>query len=186
MRVEPIREERQVKAIKRLLNDTPRDKLLFVMGINSGLRVQTLLNELRVKDLLYAKVGDSIPVKESKTGKLNYLVVNQEIKKVFDEYYEALRPEEHHYLFRSRKGANYPLTTYRVTRLVKGWGEAVGIRHNLGAHTLRKTFCWFQRMKYGTTWEVLCKRLNHSSPSITRAYMGVTEECVTEILQHSI
>ncbi len=164
--------------------------LKILKEVEGGRKVADVCREYGVSQATYytwkSKVGDAIPVKESKTGKLNYLVVNKEIKKVFGEYYEALQPEEDFYLFRSRKGENAPLTTYRATRLVKGWGEAVGIKHNLGAHTLRKTFCWFQRMKYGTTWEVLCKRLNHSSPSITRAYMGVTEECVTEILHHSI
>ena len=186
MRVEPIREERQVKAIKKLLHDNPRDRLLFIMGINSGLRVQTLLTELRVRDLLYAKVGDSIPVKERKTNKMNVLVVNSEIKKAFDDYYDALKPDENDYLFKSRKGKNYPLSTHRVTILVKSWGEMIGLKQNLGAHTLRKTFCWFQRTKYGTSWEVLCRRLNHSSPSVTRAYLGITEECVSEILNHTI
>lgn len=186
MRVEPIREERHIKAIKKLLNDKPRDKMLFIIGINSGLRVQTLLKELKVKDLRYCKVGDSISVKERKTGKTNVLLINKDIKKAFDEYCEAMHPEDHHYLFRSRKGSNYPLTTYRVTRLVKEWGEMIGLKQNLGAHTLRKTFCWVQRTKYGTSWEVLCRRLQHSSPSITRVYLGVTDECVEEILHHSI
>jgi len=186
MRVEPIREERHIKAIKKLLSDNPRDKMLFIFGINSGLRVQTLLNELKVKDLLYCNIGDSISVKERKTGKTNVLLVNKEIKKAFDDYYETAKPEDHHFLFKSRKGRNYPLSTYRVTHLVKEWGEMVGLKQNLGAHSLRKTFCWFQRTKYGTSWEVLSKRLNHSSPSITRCYLGVTDECVEEILHHSI
>jgi hypothetical protein len=68
MRVEPIREEQHIRAIKKLLKDHSRDRLLFILGINSGLRVQTILTELRVKHLLYAKLGDSITVKERKTG----------------------------------------------------------------------------------------------------------------------
>lgn len=186
MRVEPIREEQHVKAIKKLLKDNPRDRLLFILGINSGLRVQTILTELRVKHLLYAKLGDSITVKERKTGKTNVFVVNKEIKKAFDEYYIDAKPDEDHFLFRSRKGKNYPLTTFRVTRLVKEWGAMIGLKQNLGAHSLRKTFCWFQRTKYGTSWEILSHRLNHSSPSITRCYLGITDECVEEILHHTI
>ncbi len=40
-------------------------------------------------------------------------------------------------------------------------------------------------MKYGTSWEVLSRRLNHSSPSITRP-TWITDECVEEILHHTI
>jgi hypothetical protein len=33
MKVQPITDLRQVRSIKRLLADSPRDKLLFVMGV---------------------------------------------------------------------------------------------------------------------------------------------------------
>lgn len=41
--VEPIRREKDIKKIVRRLNDRPRDQLLFLMGINNGLRVGDLL-----------------------------------------------------------------------------------------------------------------------------------------------
>ena len=36
------------------------------------------------------------------------------------------------------------------------------------------------------SWEILAKRLNHSTPSITRRYIGVQMEEVEEILLHTI
>lgn len=47
--VDPIRDIKDVKAIAKLLSDSPRDHLLFVMGVNNG---------LRAGDLLRLKVGD--------------------------------------------------------------------------------------------------------------------------------
>ena len=38
--VEPIRKAKDVKAISRLLQSRPRDYLLWVMGINNGLRAK--------------------------------------------------------------------------------------------------------------------------------------------------
>ncbi|MAE39545.1 MAG: site-specific integrase, partial [Psychrobacter sp.] len=35
--VEPLRNEKHIKKIKRLLKDNTRDLLLFTMGINNGL-----------------------------------------------------------------------------------------------------------------------------------------------------
>ena len=69
MKVDPITEVKHLKSIKRLLSDSPRDKLLFVAGINSGLRVQDLLS-LKVKDLMERKEGDRVVIKEkiSDTG----------------------------------------------------------------------------------------------------------------------
>lgn len=181
MKVEPIKDLKHIRTIKKLLASTPRDRLLFTMGINSGMRVQDLLS-LKVSDVQGLKLGDSVSVKERKTGKDNVLLVNKEIKQALEDYLGEEDRPGHHFLFKSRKGQNYPLTTFRVTRLVKSWATAVGAKGNFGAHTLRKTWTFHQRKTFGVSWEVLAKRLNHSSPSITRRYLGIGAEEVEEIL----
>jgi len=42
--VEPIKEIKNIKAIKKLLADKPRDFCLFTMGINTNLRASDLLS----------------------------------------------------------------------------------------------------------------------------------------------
>ena len=84
MRVDPFIETRTLRSIKRLLADSPRDKLLFVMGINSGLRVQDLL-ALRVAAVRGLKLGDRISIQEKKTGKPNVLIANKEIVAALEE-----------------------------------------------------------------------------------------------------
>lgn len=42
--VSPIRDEKDIKSILQLLCGTPRDLLLFFMGMNSGIRAYDLLN----------------------------------------------------------------------------------------------------------------------------------------------
>jgi len=185
MKVEPFTDVKQVKAIKKMLTDKPRDRLLYILGINSGLRVQDVLG-LRVKDVSSAKVGDRIPIIEKKTGKENVLMINSEIKAALDIYLSTAQPKEEHYLFKSRKGRNYPLTTYAVTMMVKRWAEDLNIKGNFGAHTLRKTWCYFQRKQYGVSWEVIAKRLNHSSPSVTRRYLGIQDEEVEQVLLNAV
>ncbi len=185
MRVEPITEIKHLRSIKRLLADSPRDRLLLVSGINSGLRVQDLLG-LRVKDLTNRKVGDRVLIKEKKTGKENVFILNKEIAAAFQEFLQKMQPEPDHFIFKSRKGINAPLTTHRVTKMVKFWCSEINLNGNFGAHTLRKTWCYVQRTKYGVSWEVLSKRLNHSSPSITRRYLGVKEEEVEKVLLNAI
>ena len=66
--VDPIRSEKDIKSIKQLLENYSRDYLLFVLGINNGIRVGDLL-KLRVGDLRYLKPGQVHQIKESKTGK---------------------------------------------------------------------------------------------------------------------
>ena len=189
MRVDPIRSKKDIKNIKRLLQDHPRNLLLFVMGINSGLRTQDILT-LRVKDMLDKKIGGRIVVTEKKTGKQNVTIINKEIADTFQNYLEhcGCEVDEDQFLFQSRKGrkGNYPITTYRVTGLLKEWASAINLKGNYGAHSLRKTFCYQQRIEFGISWELLSKRLNHSSPSVTRRYIGVQDEEVEEILLNNI
>ncbi len=185
MKVEPIIDVKSIKSIKKILSDNLRDKLLFIMGINSGLRVQDLL-ALKVGDVRESKVGDRVILREKKTGKENVFIMNKEIKLALDDYLTEFGSGDDHFLFKSRKGRNYPLTTFAVTKYVKRWAEAVNLKGNYGAHTLRKTWCYHQRKTFGVSWEVLAKRLNHSSPSITRRYLGIQEEEVEEILLHVI
>ncbi|MFU2207768.1 tyrosine-type recombinase/integrase [Solidesulfovibrio sp. C21] len=184
MKVEPIINMKDIKSIKKLLVDRPRDRLLFVLGINSGLRVQDILS-LKVSDVRTCSIGDRVSIKEKKTGKENVLILNKEIKTALDEYLRCAKRQDDHYLFKSRKGQNYPLTTYAVTMMVQRWCDEINLKINAGAHTLRKTWCYQQR-QMGSSWELLAKRLNHSTPSITRRYLGVQEEEVEEILMKSI
>ena len=186
MKVQPITDVKHIKKIKRLLSNKPRDLLLFVMGINSGLRVQDLLT-LKVADVQSAKAGDRIVVVEKKTGKPNIIIINDEILVYLAAYLQSISDSKAtDYLFKSRKGANYPLNTLSVTHMVKEWCQHIKLEGNFGAHTLRKTFCYMQRTLYGTSWEVLCRRLNHSSPAITMRYLGVRPEEVENILSNTI
>lgn len=185
MKVDPIKEPRDIKKIKKLLANNPRDSLLFVMGINSGMRAQDLLS-LKVGSVRNLKLGESVSVREKKTGKENVMIVNKEIKAALDRYLTEEDKTDGEFLFRSRKGLNYPLTTYRVMGLIKSWTEAIGLKGNFGAHTLRKTWTYHQRKTFGVSWEILAKRLNHSSPSITRRYLGIGDEEVEEILMNAI
>lgn len=185
MKVEPITEVRHIKAIKKMLADVPRDRLLFILGINSGMRVQDLL-QIRVRDIQHKQLGERILLREKKTGKENILIINQEILSAVILYLDSDEHAPHDFLFKSRKGYNYPLSVFRVMKMVKAWTEAINLKGNFGAHTLRKTWCYMQRTQFGATWEVLSKRLNHSSPSITRRYLGVKEEEVEEVLLNNI
>ena len=182
--VDPIRRLEDIQAISKMLSGSPRDHLLFTMGINNGLRVIDLL-KLTVKDVKDLKPGDTITIKESKTGKDNILMINKTIYKSLQNYLRQLAPDDNAYLFKSRKGDG-PLGSQAVSKLVKKWTGAINLRGNYGAHTLRKTFGYIQRTVYGVGFEVLCKRYNHSSPSITMRYLGIHDKEVGSILMNEI
>lgn len=182
--VDPIRDIAAIDAIKKMLAGKPRDQLLFTMGINNGLRTGDILR-LRVKDVKSLKAGDSVMVKESKTGKTNVLMVNKSVYKALRGYLETVKPLDDDWLFPSRKGGA-ALTTASVNGMIKNWTKAINLRGNFGAHSMRKTFGYIQRTRFGVGLEILMKRFNHSSPLVTMRYLGITSEEVVSILNNEI
>jgi len=178
--VEPIREEKDIQSIKKLLSKNPRDQLLFVMGINNGLRMGDLL-KLKIKDVKGLKSGECIRIKEGKTGKQNILVINKSVYKVLTEYLQTAKLSDDDYLFKSRK-SDKALTMQAVNAYIKRWTSAINLPGNYGAHSLRKTWGYAQRIRYGVGFEVICKRYNHSSPSVTMRYLGITDKEVMDCL----
>lgn len=182
--VDPIRDEKNIKAIRKIISGNPRNELLFVMGINNGLRTGDLL-KLKVEDVRHLKEGDSINIKEGKTGKQNILVINKTVHKVFSQYLEKYKPKDDDYLFKSKKGDNKPITIQTVNACMKQWTSAINMKGNYGAHSLRKTWGYFQRKEFGVGFEVLCKRYNHASPAVTMRYLGITDKEVENILTNN-
>ncbi|MBM7624629.1 tyrosine-type recombinase/integrase [Sporohalobacter salinus] len=78
-RVEPIRDSEKIKQIKKLLRDWKkwRDYVLFVCGINFGLRIGDLL-QIKVKDAFTSEqeIKSIFEVIEQKTQKRNTIKIN--------------------------------------------------------------------------------------------------------------
>ena len=181
--VEPIRDGKNISAIRKILSDEPRNHLLFVMGINNGLRTGDLL-KLKVDDVKDLKAGDSTNIRESKTGKQNILVINKTVHKVLEQYLTESKLDDDDYLFKSRKG-NKPITIQAANSLIKNWTAAINLKGNYGAHSLRKTWGYFQRKVFGVGFEVICKRYNHASPAVTMRYVGISDKEVQNILTNN-
>ena len=182
--VEPIRKIKDIKAISNLTSGNPRDHLLFIMGINNGLRAGDLV-KLKVMQVRYLKVGDILTIKESKTGKDNILVINKTVHKALRNYFDTVKPDDDAFVFASRKGDSH-IQSQAVSKLVKKWTKAINLRGNYGAHTLRKTWGYIQRTVHGVGFEIICKRYNHSSPAITMRYLGIQDKEVRSILMNEI
>src|SRR3990172_2039305 len=181
---EPIRCKKDIEAIKSILFDKPRDLLLFTMGINNGLRVGDLLR-LKVKDVRHLKENDGFNIWEKKTEKDNILMVNKAVFKSLKYYLEKVNPDDEDFLFASRK-TNEPISIQAVNALIKKWTKSINLQGNYGSHSLRKTFGYIHRTVHGTSWEHLADRFNHSTPAVTRHYLGITKDEVKNILLKEI
>jgi integrase len=181
---EPIRKQKDIKAISRLLKSRPRDFLLWTLGINNGLRCADLVR-LKYSQVEGLKPGAVIKITESKTGKDNVLVINNSVYKALQTYIQEVKPVPGDYLFISRKGKGH-ISSQSVGRMVRSWAEAINLRGQYGAHTLRKTFGYHQRVTFGAGFEILCKRYNHSSPVVTMRYLGIEDKEIHELLMNEV
>ena len=170
------------RRIEKLLADQPRNLMLFTLGVQTGLRVGTLL-ALRVIDVRYLNPGDSIQVRESKTGKTNTLVINKTSYGAIQGYIASCDPVDHEPLFKSRKG-DKALNVSTVSHMVKKWCKDAGLQDKHGsfaAHSMRKTHGTELRKK-GVAIELISMRFNHSSLKVTERYLGITPKDQQEIL----
>ena len=176
IRVDPIRDLKDIKLIKKILIERPRDFALFVLGINTNLRASDLL-KIRVGDVRYLKPGEYFTLREKKTLKLRSITIN---KAVFDAIRQLLEDDQNvvdgDYLFRSRKkqsASGGMLTVSYLNSLVKSWCSEINLRGNYGSHTLRKTFGYIHRTVFGTDIPTLMEMFNHSSQRQTLTYLGI-------------
>lgn len=183
-KVSPIKDRKKIEDIKKLLSNNPRDYCLFVCGINNGLRGGDLLS-LKVYQVRDKKVGDYVEIIEKKTGKPNYFYLNKSCLKSIQKIIKEYKLNDEDYLFPSRKGRGR-LYTYSLNRLVQSWCESVGLSGDYGSHSLRKTWGYHQRKTFGVSWELISKRYNHSNPSITRRYLGISNEEVQSVCMNEI
>lgn len=180
IRVDPIRTEKDLRLIKRLLSERPRDYCLFIIGINTNLRASDL-SKITVGQIRYLSPGEHFTLREEKTEKLKTVTVNRGVCDAVSKLISAMpEVDDDFYLFRSQKGRNQPLEVSSIHRLVKTWCREINLKGNFGSHTLRKTFGFIHRTVHGTDIPTLMEMFNHSSQKQTLAYLGIQPNDVRE------
>lgn len=179
--VEPIRDLKKINAMKNYLKGKNiRDYALFVVGINVALRISDLLN-LKWRDVYDGKNFKIVNLKEGKTKKLRSIKLNKVAQKALQELLESLDTYDmDDYVFMSREGDNKPITRQQALNILKEAAEAVGIKENVGTHTLRKTW-GYHAWKSGFNPALIMETLNHSNLSITKRYLGIRQDEINDL-----
>lgn len=170
--VEPIRKKADIEQVKILLKRRrKRDYILFVLGINCGLRISDLL-KLRVKDV---RNKQSLVIVEQKTGKIRKIPIKDMLRCILRDYIKGKNDEQ--WLFKSQKGNNRPISRIQAYRIITSVCKKAGLSENFGTHTLRKTFGYhFYQMTKDVA--LLQNILNHSSPKVTLRYIGINQDII--------
>ncbi|MEK5103759.1 site-specific integrase [Cytobacillus sp. FSL M8-0252] len=173
--VEPIRSKADIARMKKALGN-PRDKLLFIFGINSALRISDIL-ALTVGDV---RGKDTLAIKETKTRKSKRFKLNPAIQKAIRELVPD-DADDNAPLFPSRRGTK-AISRVQAWRILNDAAKRVGLDIEIGTHTLRKTMA-YHAYKSGVDISLLMNVLNHSSQRETLRYIGVTQEQVNGVFE---
>jgi len=57
----------------------------------------------------------------------------------------------------------------------------VGLTGRYGGHTLRKTWGYMARKYHGIPIELIQEKLGHTTPAVTRRYIGITDDEITDV-----
>lgn len=182
IKVQPIIKPKDINSIKKLLSDKPRDLAIFVLGINTNLRASDILN-LKVGQVKYIEPGEELEIKEQKTGKIRLITLNKSVVNAIQSWINSKPCTDDDYLFTGQRGR---LTVSYLNALVKKWTSAINLKENYGSHSLRKTFGYQQRVRFGTSIPELMVMFNHSTQKQTLEYLCVQAEEIRSAYMNEI
>ena len=199
--VHPIRSTEDINKCKEYLkNDflsetgtkkmaAGRDYLLFVLGINFGIRVSDLIR-IKYSDIfLNGKYRDCVNVKEMKTKKIRTLYINESVRNAIDFYLTetGIKYNPNDFLFvNCRTGKQ--ITDRAVEIMIKRVTKECGIEGNYNTHSLRKTFAYHLYMRLQENGDPLAlpkvqKMLNHRNQIDTLRYLGLQRDVEMDMME---
>ncbi len=178
IKVEPIRDLSDIRAIQRLLTGHPRNLALFNLGIHTTLRPRELLG-IRVADVQELESGMTGECKAPQNGGTFFLrgldpEAVEAVRGLLADIRcreDALSPER--FLFLGRRGS---LSVPSLNNMVKRWCAHARLPGNFGGHTLRKTFGYQQLVNHGSDLQNLLKAFRHSTPRQLFDYLCIRPE----------
>lgn len=166
--VQPIKDKEKLNQVIDNLGGI-RNKMLFRLGLNTGLRVSDILN-LKVSD-----VKRTIELTEQKTGKIKRFQLSDSFYDELIQYIKSYCRGE--WLFPSKTGE--PLSYAQAYKIIKTAGKKAGV-DDIGTHTMRKTFGYYAYNVLKVPIAYIMEALNHSSESHTLRYIGITEDVMND------
>lgn len=172
-----------------------RDYMLFVVGINFGLRYADLLR-LRFCHILNEDMSfkESFDIVESKTAetrkkkKNRHVVINESVMDAIEIYLthtDNVHLDDHMFPSHSNNGKYEDRSIDRksVYRIFQKAKKDLNLDFRFGVHTLRKTFAYHQMAMSNhdpRKLTLLQKMYGHSSINDTLRYIGLTNEEMEE------
>lgn len=186
---QPIRNPKELERFKNYYlkeEESPRNYLLIVLGLNTALRISDIL-QLQwgdVYDFEHQCFYQHLCLTEQKTHKESQIFINksclQALKKYkhFQEHNTSI--SENRYLFEGKNQAS--LSRSQAWRIVKKAADDCNIQGVTSPHSLRKTF-GYTAWKEGISPVLLMNIYNHSSFDVTKRYLGIVQDDRDHVFQ---
>ncbi|MGZ0014817.1 tyrosine-type recombinase/integrase [Yeosuana sp. AK3] len=163
------------KAIKIIKTDKNyKLGFLIIFGINCGIRISDILT-VKFEDL----ENDSLTLVESKTNKKRVIRLNDNVKHALTLLKER-NSDNKGFIFTSNQN-----TVYSIQYVNRKLKEILGSKSlSVSSHSLRKTFgrkVWENNNETDKALLYLSELFNHSSPAITKRYLGIRQEELDDI-----
>ena len=152
---------------------------------------------LNVRDVAYIDkrgrftIKNRLQIHERKTGKFVDMLLHPAVRRALSKYLRQRRKSApslgtilNEPLFKSRKkgrDGQYRIREQQAWRILNKAAKECGLNYKIGTHSLRKTFGYLLYYS-GTSITLIQKLLNHSSPEITLAYIGITQDDMDEAI----
>ena len=185
--VQPIRDKGLIEKIKKYLkNKNLRDYMIFILGINTGLRISDLLS-LKVYQV---RDKNHLVLDEKKTKKEKRILLTRLVQEELKEYFKYLEDQKYKenknkdifnpsinndYLFKAKYTDNQ-LSRVRVYQIIKDIEREFNL-NNLGTHTLRKSFGYHFYKQFNDI-ATLMDIYNHSKEVVTLRYICLNQDTI--------
>lgn len=156
--------------------------LLVAIGVFTGLRISDLL-QLKFSDF---ENTDILTIQEKKTGKTRRIKINNDLKVLVSRLKEKMQPKDSNKLiFLNRYGTKTIGTSWINVSLKQIFKKYdIHIEGNISSHMFRKTLGNRVLRLNNYSNESIIKLMelfNHSSPSLTRRYLGLREQEILDV-----
>jgi len=172
---------------KSLISKLERDGenkfcLLIATGVFTGVRIGDLLS-FKFKQF---ENGDILTLQEKKTGKTRRIKINQDLKEIVQRIKNKMGVEDSdQYMFLNKyktKPIDKSYVNVKLKQLFRKYD--IDIEGNISSHMFRKTLGnrVLKLNNYSNESVILLMELfSHSSPSLTRRYLGIREREILDV-----
>jgi integrase len=172
---------------RSLISKLERDQeykycLLIAIGVFTGLRISDLL-QLRFG---HFENSDILTVQEKKTGKTRRIKINADLKAIIERVKKKMEPKDPDQFIFINRYRTKPISSSWINVTLKRIFKKYGIETegNISSHMFRKTLGnrVLKLNNYsGESVILLMELFSHSSPAITKKYLGIREREIMDV-----